>query len=571
MDRRVLGGCFRKEKIVFTAALLFCFVIHMLLIKQGVNWYCVDIDGYLCHAATFSGRDWSGVFSHAGRFYSWGYSVLLTIPMILTGNTTVVYYFAIVCNAILCCGILIVCYMLAKQVAPDVNRYLLLLCSTAVSLYSSYIFQGAVMLAEIYLYFFVLLGVFCLLQYIKTDRLVWGILSGFLVGYMYIIHNRAVGIVVAYVIVAVAFGIKSKSWKRTAIMLFPLLLMLLLNHGVVQYLNAHEKNGTSYTMNTYGAYTKKLSKNIHFYTFISIMQCVMGECWYALIGTFGMSGVGVYSIIKRTYYSWKDREDIGIWYAFLIFMILGTLAVSVLGTMPSAPMGETGRYDLYIYGRYWEMVFGVLILFGLLECCKGIDRCELINIILGSLLLCVIVEYMTKAYQGNMNGHWWSIPAVLTTFFYPEREFLILNSSIVGLTLMIWIFYLISKAKKGKFVFAVGIWMFFNIFTGYNAIYNVTDIYRVYGGVLAMPYTCADFNDVCKYLEDNKVDEFAVCADVYDYSVMFQVAFPDKKVIGITPETEWAETEVYVLSKATWEEERNGNVIYENAEYCVVR
>ena len=113
--------------------------------------------------------------------------------------------------------------------------------------------------------------------------------------------------------------------------------------------------------------------------------------------------------------------------------------------------------------------------------------------------------------------------------------------------------------------------MFFNIFTGYNAIYNVTDIYRVYGGVLAMPYTCADFNDVCKYLEDNKVDEFAVCADVYDYSVMFQVAFPDKKVIGITPETEWAETEVYVLSKATWEEERNGNVIYENAEYCVVR
>lgn len=227
-------------------AMLFCFAIHIIVIKQFTNWYSTDVEGYLSHAATFSGKDWSGVFKNAGSFYSWGYSILLTIPMLFTSDITMIYHVAILINAFLYCGILLLCYAIAKKIAPDVNRYLLLLCAMAVSVYSSYIFQGAVMLSEIFLYFFVLLNIFFLLCYLETDKTVWGILAGFSVGYTYIIHNRAIAVVIAYVMVAVAWSIKSRSWKRLFIMLAPLVLMLLVNYGVLQYLNTQEKQGQNY-------------------------------------------------------------------------------------------------------------------------------------------------------------------------------------------------------------------------------------------------------------------------------------------------------------------------------------
>lgn len=560
-----------NKNLLICAAVLFCFLVHLLLIKQGVNWYCVDIEGYLSHAATFSGRDWSGVMRNAQGFYAWGYSLLLAVPMILTGNVTTVYYTAVLCNALLCCGILLICYKIAKEIVPEAEDYVLLICATAVSVYSSYIFQGAVMLAEIYLYFFVFLELFCLLKYVRTDKPLWGILSGLLVGYIYAIHNRSVGVVIAYIIVTALWCVKSRDWKKTAIMLTPLIIMLLINHGIVLYLNVCEKKGEAYTVNTYASHAVALTRGSFFYKIISIMKSVLGACWYALTGSYGMVGIGVYSVVKRIYETWKKGDKEFVWYIFLILMFLGTLAVSVLGNMPKVPMGETGRYDRYIYGRYWEMTFGVFILLGFLECYRKIERAVLANTVFGCMFLSVVVDYMTKAYQGNMNGHWWSIPAVLTTFFYPQKEFTVSASSIVGLALMIWIFYMFLQHKKIFWAGAVGIWSVFNIFTGYISIYNVTGIYWQYREVIAVPFFNENFNDACNYLEQNKIEEFAVCAGLNDYSVVFQMAFPDKKVVGVFPEDQIPDMEICIFEKSVWQEEYAEMICYENDDYYIVK
>lgn len=162
------------------------------------------------------------------------------------------------------------------------------------------------------------------------------------------------------------------------------------------------------------------------------MKCIFGECWYAFIGSFGLIGIGIYDVIRRIGKEWKEKSYYMFFYTFLILILIGTLGVSVLNNAPGVPLDETGRYDLCIYGRYWETVFGIFILLGLIEVCKGVKTNVAIGIILGSGFLSVITEYMTRGYQNN-GYNYWGIPAVLTTFFYPERKFIVIASSIVGI------------------------------------------------------------------------------------------------------------------------------------------
>lgn len=559
----------KTEKVVLGVAVLFCFLVHIVVLRQFTNWYSTDVVGYLSHAATFSGRDWSGVMRNATSYYSWGYSVLLTIPMLLTSNITMVYHCAVLFNALLCCGILLLCYGIGKRIAPELNRYAVILCATAVSVYTSYVFQGAVMLSEIFLYFFVFVNIYCLLRYIETEKVMWGILTGLSVGYTYIIHNRAVAVVVAYVMVAVAWSIKEKSWKRLVIMVAPLVFMLVLNLGVNNYLELHEKQGNAYATNTYESQVDRLTNNISFYFIVSWIKCALGECWYAIVGSFGIIGIGLYGLIEKIISVWKTNSNTIVLYVFLFLMTLGTLMVSILFLFPRMPVINTTRYDIYTYGRYWETVLGILVLIGFLYCFKKIKDQLLIMILVISIFFSVVVEYMTRAHQNN-GFNYWAIPAVLTTFFEPEKRYTVLASSIVGILLMVLLFYCFSQRKNAFVVVGVSIWMCFCIFSGYNAISGVSGLYKEWADVLNMPTHNADFNDVCRYIEENEIEQFAVCTGHGYRAVSFQVMNPDAEVTGITGVENWITGKgIYIIDKPLWGLGNYENIIYENGTYLI--
>lgn len=104
-----------------------------------------------------------------------------------------------------------------------------------------------------------------MLKYLKTYAIRWGICAGLAVGYTYIIHNRSLAVVIAYAIVVLARSIRQKDWKSLLILLLPLAFMLALNQGVLQYLNVHEKQGRSYTYNTYSSQAQNVGSKINFY------------------------------------------------------------------------------------------------------------------------------------------------------------------------------------------------------------------------------------------------------------------------------------------------------------------
>ena len=176
---------------------------------------------------------------------------------------------------------------------------------------------------------------------------------------------------------------------------------------------------------------------------------------------------------------------------------------------------------------------------------------------------------MTCAYQNNVYNYW-AIPAVLTTFFEPLRRFTVVESSVVGILLMLFLFYIIIQNKRKCVVFAVWVWICCGIFFGYNAVYNVSSIYKEVAVVLSMPTYNTDFNAVCNYIHENNIQEFAVCAADGYRAVDFQVANPDLEIIGITCEENWVEgLDVYIVDKANWGIVDYSNVVYENANYLI--
>lgn len=562
----------KKEKVAVGLAVLLCFIVHLLTSTQFTGWFSGDVYGYLSHAATFTGRNWSGVLRNASSFYSWGYSALLAIPMAFSSNIITVYRVAMLFNVLISCGVLLLCYSIAKMLAQDVNKYLLLLCATAVSLYTSYIFQGAVMLSEMWLYFFVLLSIYFVLKYLKTYAIRWGICAGLAVGYTYIIHNRSLAVVIAYAIVVLARSIRQKDWKSLLILLLPLAFMLALNQGVLQYLNVHEKQGRSYTYNTYSSQAQNVGSKINFYFLISGIQCILGEIWYAIIGSFGIVLIGICSGIKTYIKEKKEKNDLKYFYVFVGLALVGTEMVSVLDLALAKVPLDTLRYDVYIYGRYWETVFAFFLLLGMIECCRGIERKTWIAIISGSVVLSVFVEYMTRIYQNNAFNYW-AIPAVLLPYFSTQNRFTVMQSSIVGITFMIFIAVIYYNYKKMGKIALIGIWTGMCVFSGYNANYHVAELYKDTPNVINMPLYETQFQVACDYLSENGIEEFAVCATDGYRAVAFQIKFMEAKVTGIT-EGELDEIEsgkTYVVDKMAWAEPIEGTVLYENENYYIIR
>lgn len=562
----------KKEKIAVGLAVFLCFVVHILVSTQFTGWFSGDAYGYLSHAATITGRDWSGVLRNASSFYSWGYSLLLAIPMMFTSDIIVVYHVAMIFNVLLSCGILLLSYGIARILASDVNKYLLLLCATAVSLYTTYIFQGTVLLSEMLLYFFALFSIYLMLKYFKTHAIGWGIGAGLAVGYTYIVHNRSLAVVIAYVLVVLVWSISRKDWKSLVILLLPLALMLLLNQGVLHYLNLHEKQGQAYTKNTYASQAQNVGKKMNFYFLISGMQCVLGELWYAIIGSFGVVLIGIFSGIKAYINEKKKKSDLQFLYLFAGLGLIGTGMVSILGLAPAHAPLDSLRYDLYIYGRYWETAFAFFLLLGFIECCRGIEKKTCLAVISGSICLSVLVELMTRAYQNNAYNYW-AIPAVLNSFFYPENRFTVLNSSIVGITFMIFLAVIYYNYKKAGKIAGIVIWIAMCIFSGYSATYHVAKIYKDAPNVINMPFYESQFQNTCDYLSENGIDDFAVCATDGYRAVAFQVKYMEAKVTGVTEDATNAieSAKIYVVDKMAWIEPVEGTVLYENENYYIMR
>ncbi|MGN0437426.1 MAG: metallophosphoesterase family protein [Lachnospiraceae bacterium] len=559
----------RNEKLhVFLFAIL-SFLLHVAVIYKFSGWFSTDTDGYWLHAASFLGKDWSGVSRNMNYYYSWGYSLLLTIPMLLTDIPTRMLKISVIINSLLCAGVVPLAYYIVRRIGEKLTHVEAVLCCFAVSVYSSFMVAAGVSLSECFIYFTYFFSFACLVAYMKTEKNMFGVLLGFGTGFLYIIHNRNIGIIVAFMVTMIVFLFLKKNLKKNLFVIVPFLFSIVLKVCIDKWLKITEAAENIYTKNTYSSMLDKYIHHRSFYRIVSIFENVLGEYWYTCIGTFFIAGIGVwYLCYKIMQYRKKEETEVSYLviclYALLSWLFSVGVSAVAIAKMESDP---NGRIDILIYGRYMECTIGVLMLFGfvcLLEIRKEYMKKSFLTFLCMFLSLAAIsiIVYLISLNSDPYKCNWFSVVAILFPFNRSDMKVSILLASILlgGLGVAVT-FCLLRKSKIFHFAGYFMISAMF-LYIGYNTTNQVSAMYAEGKSIVNNPIYNEYFSDICKYINDNNQDSLYVyAADGYE-AFSYQFMNPSVKVVGITTQEELSKlsSDCVVLMKLS---EIPTNIVYE--------
>lgn len=185
-----------KDKYILIFFIFLILIFSLKYINQlSVPTFLNDEIGYLANAALLSGKDWSGI-TRISAYYSYGYSIVLVPLFLLIKNTSHLYKAIILLNVFF----YVVSYYLSFITVKDLfkkidSRIIAFVCGIA-SLYAANIYNVNYAWVEPLLYLVYCLLIYQLNQIYKTDKNRNIILFSFLLVFMYIIHQRTVGIVI---------------------------------------------------------------------------------------------------------------------------------------------------------------------------------------------------------------------------------------------------------------------------------------------------------------------------------------------------------------------------------------
>lgn len=410
----------KREKIVSKENMLFILLTIILICIYTKNISDISVFsvlddefGYWGNAAYFTGLDWSGVASNI-NYYSYGYSIILIPLFWIFDNPIVMYKASIILNCILLCGSFLLCYNIAKKLSKDdINKYVLILISFTISMYPAYIVQSNVAWSECALIFFYWLVVYLFTLINEKSKPITLFTLGFICTYLYIIHQRTIGILISIIIVIVFMKVTNKINLKQLYYFFIGVLILLVVHIIIKSnIQSNLYLASNHIVNNdFSGQITKLKKLFTLNGFINFNWIYFCQLFYFGQATFLISFISILELIKnlvflsKSYISLKDIRVINnskttYIYLFLILSLVSTSAISSLF------MINPSRIDHILYGRYNEMIIGPIVLIGLLSIINSnrIKINEILNIIFYFILLTVITNLVLNSYGLESNN-----------------------------------------------------------------------------------------------------------------------------------------------------------------------
>lgn len=364
----------KKEFSVFLFFSIGTLMLRIFYISR-VNGPFVYADefGYWAHAAHMTGNTWAGVMNGIG-WYSYGYSFILTLALLLSNEMTVVYKIAVLLNVVMCEIIYGLAYVIARRLFDELSVFQKGIIAFTATSFSSYIFYSYVTMSETLLTLLIWL-VFYELISIEKNPVWWkGVMLGGTLGYLYMVHNRMLSVIVAAMFCVLLLAIyRQLGHKEVILCLVMLSLMIFLNRILKNYfINMIENSNIqeiSTTMGGANSATSQLKKMISLFHFDEMKQFILniiGQLWEVMSATYLLFGLGsVYAIGRIRNYN-KERENFSL-YFFPILAIFTSIGITAV-FFYSYPLVETSnkiRIDTLFYGRYNECFLGIFILYGI--------------------------------------------------------------------------------------------------------------------------------------------------------------------------------------------------------------
>ncbi len=386
MGEAAITGSFlyEKDKIGMSTSkinkiniFLFLFLLVIFSIFQyGIYKICgfalyPDEFGYWASAANAVGYNWSEVAS-MGSYYSFGYSLILMPILKLFTNGVSAYRAAVGVNMLLMCAGVFLLQKIGRKLFPDLDDLKSVFISGIAVLYPSWIFYMQMTMAEALLFFLFVLVMYLLLSYMDSPKATTAALLAVCPVYIYCVHMRTVGIVIACMCTCFLWGITKSGKKEYIKSVFVLTIVLAAAVWIAQELKSRTVSEVfSYAEtkilegNDYGSQWDKFGEIFTFSGIIQLLNGMLGKFFYLGLASFG---------IFYWAFGWCVKESFGLaagimkkrettlrqWGAlFLLLSAAGEILIS------SIFMYQADHVDCLIYGRYDELIIPVMMLAGI--------------------------------------------------------------------------------------------------------------------------------------------------------------------------------------------------------------
>ena len=464
-----LMGCFIYKNLhnvllVFGGVIVFAFSIrHIAGLASLLAW---DELGYWGNAAYIAGYDWADMVSTYSGYYSYGYSLILAVLLKIFSDSSVAYQAAIICNGIFLTLSFYLSYYCGISCFGKKNRDKVLFASLVISFYANSITQSNHAWTECFLIFLYWLLTALFISLTRDYKFYKFLLIGLVSIYMYIVHTRTIGIVIASFLVLYALCIFKRGtiWQCVVSVIFFATVVI----GVF-YLQTELKtsvwNGKSDVelVNTVSyAAPWIFGKMSNIYGIIDIIKAFLLRFFYFGMTTFLMFFVFLKKSVQDIICSIKSRQP----KYHLVFLILSMLGI--FGVM-SLQLSQAGNYQSLLYGRYQDIIVGPLFFMGIMYflCEKEEKYQTLFHIIIwGSAmyLFCKIarsIPIYTDYYVSNcnveLNRYWIGTWEGGYDLLFP------ISLAIIGCVIMAVIRYIYKDHKIYGVVALASIWLVFSV------------------------------------------------------------------------------------------------------------
>jgi len=309
-----------------------------------------DETGYLTNARVLAGGV-SGQMTGA-PFYHGGYSLLIA-PLVATGASPEhVYDLVLVLNALLAAALVPLLYLLLTRAFGASPRAAAPAAIVAAAYPAVTLLSQAAMSENL---LFPLVVVWLLLAATlagaSTPRAgaVRAAAVGAVAAALYAVHGRMiVGLALCAVYLVVLAVRRTLAPAAAVAGLVVLAAGVVAARGLDRYLVSHNYDGRA--PDEAG---QRLSSLTSLDSFATVLRNLVGQSWYVLVATLGLPLLALVLVGRRGVTGGTQRRRVSL--ALLLALTAGLLVVSAL----SFP--ETERPDMFVYGRYVEIVFPPLL------------------------------------------------------------------------------------------------------------------------------------------------------------------------------------------------------------------
>ena len=344
-----------------------------------------DEFGYWAASAYLTGTDWQSVTSGI-PYYSYGYGFLILTPIrLLFSLPQTMYQVAIVANGLLLVGSYWIARTVAGQLFEEMDRAALDVICFVVMCYPSNLVFSHIAWAECLLVFVFWVFVWTSLRVIKKPSIVNHIGLAAVVMGLYVVHQRAIAIPIATVMVLLWQFVIDKS-RRKYIIAFAVVFALLIGlHCFIKtgLINDFYNNNTKVAYNNMEGQTEKLGNIFTWAGFWDFIKSMLGKWFYLFVATLMMAwwGAGEFFHQVASYremaFPKKKKQriqklsdlsglsgELPLWYTWLLLAFAGNFLIAAIYT------GIGGRNDTLLYGRYTEYLIGIYFVTGIVAFLK---------------------------------------------------------------------------------------------------------------------------------------------------------------------------------------------------------